>query len=164
MIVNLESTTGDATLFMMSQGGTYFVRPGLATAWRGTLPQAGDYFLGVYGGAAATDYTLSLQQVTRITFKEGQEMKTLAGMIPAGSMGTFSLFAIKGDKVMVTLSGAGGKAALAISAFVDGKPYLEATAAETQYTLVIPATTDYIIELVPNTLQDIDYILDLKVE
>ena len=42
--------------------------------------------------------------------------------------------------------------------------YLDAAAGETQYTLVIPATTDYIIELVPNTLQDINYILDLKIE
>ena len=85
MLVQLESSTGDAVLSMMSQGGTFFIRPGVADYWRGVLPQAGVYYLGVYGGAQPTDFRLSVMLVSRVVFKEGETKATVIGRTPDGT-------------------------------------------------------------------------------
>jgi len=149
---------------MMSQGGTYFIRPGTATSWRGSLPQTGNYYVGIYGGTRPTDYTLSLQLVQRIRFKEGESDATLSGSAPMGSVATYSLFGIKSDKMTIALSGAGRRAALRVSGFVDGKSYLDVADGETYVELELTATQDYIIEIVPNTAETVHYILDVKIE
>lgn len=164
LLLSLSSTAGDATLFMMSQGGTYFLRPGKSTHWRGTLPQAGRYFVGVYGGASATDYTLSLQLVQRIKFKEGASTAAVSGQTPGGTIMTYSVFAIKGQTLVLTLSSADGKAALAVSGFVDGQTYLAASDNEYQIRLLAPTTQDYIVEVVPLTGESVFHILDVQVD
>ncbi|MFH1183911.1 MAG: hypothetical protein V1755_02585 [Chloroflexota bacterium] len=163
-LVRLDSAAGDAALSMMSQGGTFFLRPGAATYWRGVLPQTGDYHLGVYGGAAPTDYTLSVQQAKRIRFKEGASAATVSGKAPNGSVATYSLFGAKAERLFVTLSGAGRQAALSVSGFVDGHPYLSASDHKTTLTLDLPVTQDYIIEIVPAPGRTVRYILDVKIE
>jgi hypothetical protein len=164
LLLSLTSGAGDATLFLMSQGGTYFLRPGRSTAWRGTLPQAGSYFVGVYGGATPTDYTLSLQLVQRIRFEEGATTTAVTGRTPRGTIMTYSVFAIKGETMVLTLSSADGKAALAVSGFVDGQTYLAASEQEYQIKLPAPSTQDYIVEVVPLTGESVFHILDVQVD
>ena len=164
LLLSLTSDAGDATLFMMSAGGTYFLRPGRATFWRGTLPQAGSYFVGVYGGAMPTDYTLAVQLVQRIKFKEGSETATVSGRTPRGTTMTYSVFAIKGETLVLTLSAADGKAAMAVSGFVDGQMYLAASEKEYQIKLRAPKTQDYIVEVVPLTGESVFHILDVQVD
>jgi len=164
MLLQLVSTAGDATLFMMSQGGTYFLRPGLAATWQGTLPQSGAYYVGIYGGAVPTDYSLSVQLVTRIRFKEGEDATTLAGKTPDGAIATYSLFGAKGDQLVVVLSGAGSRAALNIHGFIDGRTYLSSADKRTSLKLAVPVTQDYIIEIVPTSGETVSYILDVQVQ
>jgi len=164
LLLSLTSGSGDATLFMMSQGGTFFLRPGKSTSWRGTLPQAGSYFVGVYGGASPTDYTLSLQLVQRVRFKEGATTAAVSGRTPRGTIMTYSVFAIKGQTMVLTLSAADGKAALAVSGFVDNQTYLAASENEYQIKLPVPKTQDYIVEVVPLTGESVFHILDVQVD
>jgi hypothetical protein len=164
MLLDLNSAAGDATVFMMSQGGMYFLRPGVGTAWRGSLPQAGDYYLGVYGGSAPTDYTLRLRLVTRIKFKEGKTQVTVSGKTPDGAVATYSLFSIKGQKVSVTLSGPGKKAALGVTGFIDDKPYLPSSEKKNELKFIAPVTQDYLIEVVPIPGATIGFILDVSFE
>jgi hypothetical protein len=164
LLLSLTSDTGDATLFMMSQGGTYFLRPGKSTAWRGTLPQAGSYYVGIYGGAAPTDYTISLQLVHRIKFKEGATTTAVSGRTPRGTIMTYSVFAIKGQTLVLTLSAADGKTAMAVSGFVDGQTYLAASEQEYQIKLPVPSTQDYIVEVVSLTGESVRHILDVEVD
>ena len=164
MLIHLDSSAGDAGLSMMSQGGTFFLRPGIATDWRGTLPQAGDYYLGVYGGTSSTDYTLSVQLATRIRFKEGASGATVSGTAPNGSVATYSVFGAKADGLVVTLSGAGRKAALRVVGFVDGAAYLSASAHKSTFALDLPVTQDYIIEIVPNPGETVSFILDVQIQ
>jgi len=164
VLLSLSSDAGDATLFLMSQGGTYFLRPGKATSWRGTLPQAGRYFAGVYGGALPTGYTLSLQLVQRIKFKEGAISAAVSGRTPRGTTMTYSVFAIRGETLVLTLSAADGKAALAVSGFVDGQTYLAASENEYQIKLPVPTTQDYIVEVVPLTGESVSHLLEVLVD
>ena len=163
-LLRLNSSAGDAALSMMSQGGTFFLRPGVATYWRGVLPQTGDYHLGVYGGLEPTDYMLSVQLAKRIRFKEGASAATVSGKAPNGSVAAYSLFGTKAERMVVTLSGAGRRAALSVLGFVDGESYLSASDEETTLTLVLPATQDYIIEIVPDPGETVGYILDVDLQ
>lgn len=164
LLLSLTSGSGDATLFLMSQGGTNFLRPGKSTSWRGTLPQAGSYFVGVYGGASPTDYTISLQLVQRVRFKEGATTAAVSGRTPRGTIMTYSVFAIKGQTMVLTLSAADGKAALAVSGFVDSQTYLAASESKYQIKLPVPKTQDYIVEVVPLTGESVFHLLDVQVD
>jgi hypothetical protein len=164
MLVRLVSAGGDASLFMMSQGGTYFLRPGIDTSWQGSLPQTGSYYLGIYGGAQPSDYTLAVQLATRIRFKEGDPITTVSGRIPAGTIATYSVYGIKGKKIYITLSGAGTRAALSVTGFIDGKSYLAASARKSSFRGTIPATEDYLLEIIPRTGETVGYILDVEIE
>jgi hypothetical protein len=163
LLLSLTSSAGDATLFMMSQGGTYFLRPGKATSWRGTLPQAGRYFVGVYGGSMPTDYALSLQLIQRIKFKEGATSAAVSGRTPRGTIMPYSVFAIKGQTLVLTLSAADDKAAMAVSGFVDGQTYLAASEQEYEIKLPVPITQDYIVEVVPLTGESVRHVLEVQV-
>ena len=162
MLVQLESSTGDAALSMMSQGGTFFIRPGVADYWRGVLPQAGVYYLGVYGGAHPTDFSLNVKLVSRVVFKEGETTATVTGRTPDGSISALSVFGLKGSKLILTLSGTGIEAAMSIEGFADRKSYLDAADDKRSFTLVAPVTQDYIVMIVPDAGATTNYVFDVS--
>lgn len=164
MLVSLDSTEANTSLSIMSQGGTFFLRPGVSSSWRGTLPQSGDYYLGVHSSATPTDYQLSVQLVTPIRFKEGESAATVSGTIPQGTTATYCVFALKTSNLVVTLSGAGADAVIGIVGFVDAVTYLSSSDQRTSYNLKVPVTQDYILEIVPRLNQRIPYVLDVRVE
>jgi len=164
MLVQLDSSSGEAAMSMMSHGGTFFVRPGTSDFWRGTLPEAGDYYLGVYGGTTSTDYQLSVTLVSRVRFKEGENKATVVGRAPDGTEAALSVFAIKGQKLILTLSGVGSRAAMGVEGFVDRKSYLGASDSQTSFQLVAPVTQDYIILIVPNAGQSVGFVFDVSIE
>jgi hypothetical protein len=164
MLVSLESTDGDASLIVLSQGGTYFLRPGIRSDWRGTLPEAGTYYLGVYGGANPTEYSLFVQFVDRIRFKEGANAATVSGRAPGGSSVAYSVLGEKGDRLSVTLSGTGRAAFLAVSGFVDGNTYLRALEGKISFALELPTTQDYVLMIVSSSGESVGYILDVKID
>jgi hypothetical protein len=164
MLVQLESATGDAALSMMSQGGTFFVRPKVADYWNGTLPQAGMYYLGVYGGTVPTDFRLTVTLVTRVVFKEDDPTATVIGRTPNGTVSALSVFGLKGAKLILTLSGTGTEAAMSVEGFADRKSYLDAAADQRRFVLVAPVTQDYIVRIVPDAGATTNYIFDVTVE
>ncbi len=163
MLVQLESSSG-AALSMMSQGGTFFIRPGVADNWRGVLPQAGVYYLGVYGGSEPSAFRLSVVLVTRVIFKEGETKSTLVGRTPNGTTSALSVFGLKGAKIILTLSGAGTEAAMSIEGFADRKTYLDASADKRSFTLVAPLTQDYIVKIVPDPGATTNYVFDVVIQ
>ena len=164
MLVQLESSAGDAALSMMSQGGTFFIRPRVADFWRGVLPQAGMYYLGVYGGAQPTDFRLSVTLVSRVVFKEGEDTATVTGRTPDGTLSALSVFGLKGSKITLTLSGTGTEAAMGIEGFADRKPYLDASDDKRSFTFVVPVTQDYIVKIVPEAGATTNYVFDVRVD
>ena len=163
MLLQLEPSTG-TSLSMMSQGGTFFIRPGVTDNWRGVLPQAGVYYLGVYGGAAPTAFRLTVTLVNRVVFKEGETKSTVVGRTPNGTTSALSVFGLKGAKIVLTLSGTGTEAAISIEGFADRKTYLDASADKRSFTLVAPLTQDYIIQIVPDAGATTNYVFDVDVQ
>jgi hypothetical protein len=164
MILELESSTRDAGLSMMSQGGTFFIRPGVGDRWRGVLPQAGVYYLGVYGGPQPTDFRLTVTLISRVIFKEGEDSATAAGRTPDGTVSALSIFGLKGAKLTLTLSGTGSEAAMSVEGFQDRKFYLDISVDKRSFTLVAPATQDYIVRIVPDAGATTNYVFDVSVK
>jgi hypothetical protein len=164
MLLRLDSAQGDADLSIMTQGGTFLLRPGLHQSWRGSLPRTEDYYIGVYGGAAPQDFTLYIQLATRITFKEGAAAAAVGGKTVDGTVAVYSVLGQKDERMVVSLSRAGQNASLGVSGFVDGERYLASTEDKTIFMLELPMTQDYIIEVVPAPGKTVSFVLDVEIK
>jgi hypothetical protein len=165
VLARVDSPGADLGLSVMTRGGTYLQRPVAAQqSWRARLPRTEDYYLGVHGGSAPQDFSLLVQLSSRITFKEGAHSASVRGDTVDGSLVTYSVFGAKDDRMVVSLSDAGGEAVLAVSGFVDGQPYLLATRKKTSVILKLPATQDYIIEVIPDPGRTVGFVLSVEIQ
>lgn len=163
MLARVDSPGQIVTLSVKTQGGTSLLgASALQSLWRGILPRTEDYFVSVYGGTISMDFTLTVQLARRITFKEGETSATVRGDTVAGSSMVYSVFAVKGQKMIVDISATVGSVALDISGWVDGKSILQAGARRDQLTLRVPATQDYIIQVVPPLGKSLRFVLTVE--
>lgn len=165
MLVNLDSLNKDLTLSIVTQGGTTMLSAAAAqTNWQGTLPQTEDYYLSVHGGATAEDFTLAVTIPSRIKFEQGADSAKVTGKTVAGYAVSYTVFAIKGQKMSVQLANLSGTAALTISGFADGQAYVRSASGRTSFTLTLPATQDYILEVVPKTGREVSYQMTVRIQ
>ncbi len=165
MIITLDSPGHDVTLSVRTQGGTFLLNPASGqAAWDGLLPATEDYYIGVSGGASSENFTLSIQIPARIQFAPGKDTAIVSGKTVGGYNVAYTLFAIQNQKMSVALNGTGGNAALSIYGFSDGQPYLRSVSEETTFSMNLPSSQDYIIEVVPRAGQVVDYTLVIKIK
>ena len=165
MLVSVDSLNQDITLSIKTQGGTSLLNASShQTTWQGTLPQTEDYYLTIYGGASPENFTLTVTLVSRIKFAEGMFSAHVSGKTVAGYIVAYTVFAIKNQKMTVNLDGVGSDGALTIYGYSDGQPYLRSVTEQTSFTFQLPATQDYIIEVVPRAGQVIQYTLTVKIQ
>ena len=165
MLVSIDSLNQDVTLSLKTQGGTSMLNASAhQPSWRGTLPQTEDYYLGVYGGASAENFTLTVTLPSRIRFTVGADSTKVIGKTVAGYSANYTIFAIKGQKMTVTLANLSGDAALTIYGFTDGQPYVRAATEQTSFTLKLPRTQDYIIQVVPKGRSTVSYLLNVQIQ
>lgn len=165
MIVMVFSLNNDVTLSVRTQGGTWLLNPSAKqSTWQSTLPQTEDYYIGVYGGAMIENFTLSVEIPARIKFAVGKDSATVSGQTAAGYNVTYVVFAAQGQKMNVDLNGAGGNGALTIYGFSDGQPYLRSVTEQTSFSMTLPSSQDYIIEVVPRGGMVVNYTLVVKIK
>ena len=165
MLVQVVAPQKDVTLSIQTQGGTSLLSPSAKqSSWKGTLPQTEDYIVSLYGGAAAQQYTLIIEIVSRISFAKGTDSAKISAMAPAGYGVAYTVFALKDQKVDVELYGVGTNATLTIWGYADGQTYLKAAANRTSYTFTVPMTQDYILQIDPKGSQALDYTIYVKIE
>jgi hypothetical protein len=165
MLVSVDSLNQDVTLSIKTQGGTSLLNSSShQTTWQGTLPQTEDYYLTIYGGASTENFTLTVTLASRIKFPEGMYSTQVSGKTVAGYSVAYTVFAIKNQKMTVNLNGVGSDGALTIYGYSDGQPYLHSVTEQTSFTFQLPATQDYIIEVVPRAGQVIQYTLTVKIQ
>ena len=71
----------------------------------------------------------------------------------------YSVLAIKDEELDIGLSGTGSQAALSVTGYVDGHVYLDAEDGETSFSMKVPVTQDYIVEVVPGGGQTLNFAL-----
>ena len=74
----------------------------------------------------------------------------------------YSVLAIKDEELDVGLSGVGSHAALSITGYVDGHVYLDAHDGETSFSMEVPLTQDYIVEVVPTGHESLSFALGIE--
>ncbi|MGE5249530.1 MAG: hypothetical protein ACM3QS_04890, partial [Bacteroidota bacterium] len=88
----------------------------------------------------------------------------LKGSTVNGWRVVYAAYARGGQKMDVILDVPGESASLNIWGFSDGKLYARAREGVRDFSLVLPSTQDYIIEIVPQAGQVVDYAITIKIK
>ncbi|MBN2387756.1 MAG: hypothetical protein JXB85_12120 [Anaerolineales bacterium] len=164
LMTSVASPGQNAVLSISGQDGSQLLNEATGyTSWWGILPTSQDYFITVHAGPAGGVYTLGVTIASRLQFDPGAYGTTRSGTTTGGYNVSYVVYASAGQTMEIALSVPAGSAALAVWGFGDGQPYLRSQLEQSVYTLVLPATQDYIIEVVPYAGQAVYYTLAVNI-
>jgi hypothetical protein len=162
MITEVDSYNHDVTMTIQTVGGTSLLNAGQTL--NTTLPVTEDYYFTIHGGTASENFTLTIETPARISFATGKTNATVSGKTTGGLVISYALFAQKDQYMDVYLNGVGKNAALTVYGFGDGQPYIRSVAGATTFSMKLPTTQDYIIDIVPAAGMEVDYTLVVYVK
>jgi hypothetical protein len=163
MILILDSPNNDVYLGVSEPNGNVLLDPAKKwTDFQWLLPKTEAYTIQVYGGKTAQDYTLTTKVAQRITFPSGSSSLTLNGSTPKGYVFSYALACQKNQAMTVNLTVSAATVYLDIFGLATGTLFSSAAQAIT-WSGSLPATQDYIIEVIPNG-QVINYTLKVTVK
>jgi len=149
-IVMLRSSNNTAVLDISDGNGiSYLSAVNQYTYWNMVLPKTGMYYIDIVGLDQGTDFTFQVIIPARIVFPANTYWQTYNGSIGSYSVVSYSVYAAAGKTMSVNLnSGATPQAFLRISGVGTGMIYLDHNAHQTGISLSLPATQDYLVEVV----------------
>ncbi len=164
MILLLASTHNDVYLGVLNPDGSVLLDPAKKwTNWQWLLPKTGTYTIQVFGGATSEDYTLTAKVAARVKFAAGASSAALNGSTPNGYVISYALACKANQTMTVSLNVPASSAYLDIFGLASGTILSPASKATT-WTGTLPATEDYIIEVIPNNGQVVNYTLTVTVQ
>jgi len=161
MIAMIDSLNQDVTMTIKTAGGTSLLNAGQNLS--ALLPVSEDYYITVMGGASSENFTLTVEIPFRISFPFSKNNTILEGRTAGGYVVSYVIFAQQGQSMEVDLNGVGKDAALTIYGLSDGQPYIRSVTGATTFSLKLPISQDYIIDVVPNAGQEIGFTLVVTV-
>lgn len=165
MLVDLRSASNDVTLSIQYEdGSTLLAASAHQRSWRGNLPKTGDYYLTIHGGSSPENFTLVVTVPLPVHFAQGTDSLTIQGKTVAGYNVGYDVYASKGQTMNVNLEQISSKGSLAVFGFQDGEQYLRSDAGQKTFDLVLPATQDYIVTVVPFDGMVVDYIVTITIQ
>jgi len=162
LIASVESPAQDIHLTIAGKDGISLLAAGPDT-FSGTLPATQDYYFELTGAGADT-FTLNITVAARILFAPGEKRVILMGRTAGGLGVTYSAYALRGQKMHVTLDVPDDSAGLTIWGLADGQPYARAQNGVRDFSLVLPAGQDYMIQVMPRAVQVMDYTLAVEID
>ncbi len=163
MILNVSSPHNDVTLGVTEPDGTVLLDPANKwTNWQWRLPITGVYTIRVYGGATNENYTLTTKVAKRVAFPTGSTTLTLSGSTPNGYVVSYALTCGANLTMTASINVATSSAYLDVIGLASG-PLLSPAAKSNYWSGTLPATQDYIIEVIPNGGQVVNYTLTVSV-
>jgi len=165
MIAMVNSPNNDVTLSIRAQDGTALLPASQkGTLWQGTLPGTQNYYFQVTGGSSTETFTLSVNIPARIQFASGANSAQFDGRTVNGYAVSYVVYALGGQTLEVTVNTSPDDAALTIWGFSDGQPFARAQNGVTDFSMQLPSTQDYIIDVVPQGGRVIDYSLTVRIQ
>ena len=165
MIASVDTPNGDATLAIYGANGVTLLPASQRTSnWQGELPSTQDYYFEVIGGSSVETFTLNVVIAARVQFDPGEIRAVFKGTTVNGFAVTYAAYARQGQKMDVVLDVVGESAGLTIWGFSDGEPYARAQNGVQDFSLRLPSTQDYMIQVVPRAGRVVDYTLTIKIK
>jgi hypothetical protein len=163
IILILESPNSDVTLGVREPDGNYLVDPAKKwNRWQAWLPKTEVYTIQVIGGASTENYTLTVKVAQLVNFASGATSITLSGKTISGFVFSYALNAKKGQTMTVSLNVPSTTAYLDVFGIATGV-LLSPTAKATTWTGVLPQTQEYVIEVIPNNGQVVNYSIIISI-
>jgi hypothetical protein len=163
MILLVESPNHDVTLGVLYPNGATFLSPANKwNYWQWQLPETGLYTIQVIGGSTTEKYTLTTKVAQLVSFPSGSTSITLTGESTEGYVVSYAFKFIAGDVLTVTLNGDSSQAYLDIFGLLTGS-LLSPSQKATTWTVTIPQTQEYVIEVIPAGGQVVNYSLTVSV-
>lgn len=165
LIAMLSTPSGNAVMEIVGADGNELLDASKGwTSFRTLLPKTQDYMFRVIGGNTGQDFTLSVNFAVPVQFASGADSATYEGQTAGGYAVTYTVYAQKNQDLHVTVDTDPDDAALTIWGFDDGTPYARAQNGVTAFSLDLPSTQYYIIEVVPQGGRVINYELEIEVD
>ncbi len=163
MILLVESPNHDVTLGVLYPNGAAFLSPANKwNYWQWQLPETGLYTIQVIGGSTTEKYILTTKVAQLVSFPSGSTSITLSGKTHEGYVISYAFKFNAGDVLTITLNGDLSQAYLDIFGMVTGA-LLSPSKKATTWTITIPQTQEYVIEVIPAGGQVVSYSLTVSV-
>lgn len=136
------------------------------TYWQGILPTTGTYLIQVLAGngASPANYSLNVTIPVRIRFAPGGISAQVSGTTGQARIVTYLLEAGEGQTMTVNLSAPPNSAGITIYGLDDGQPLVRSQSGATSFNGRLPATQDYVIQVVPFGNGTVNYQLNVIVQ
>jgi hypothetical protein len=166
LIISVNSANNDVTFAVigMYDGKILVSQAQKISSWQTMLDVSQDYLVQVIGGAANENFTLNINTPARVNFDPGAISATRKGLTPGGLNVGYIVRASAGQQMDLNLQGPAGDVVLSVYGYQDGNPYLRYVVEATTFSLKLPATQDYIIQVVPRAGQVINYTLTISIQ
>jgi hypothetical protein len=136
------------------------------TYWQGNLPANGDYTIQILAGNASptANFSLNVTIPVRITFAPGAISAQVQGTTSSGRIVTYLLKANGGQTMTANLLAPPNSAGITIYGLDDGQPLIRSQSGATSFNGPLPATQDYVIQIVPFGNTAVNFTLDVTVQ
>ena len=149
MMLLVRSPNNDVYLGVTEPDGSKLLDPAKKyTNWQWLLPKTELYTIQLYGGATSEDFNLTAKVAQIVTFPSGASTVTLNGTTPKGYIISYALACQANQVMTVSLNVTATTAYLDVFGLATGT-LLSPSAKATSWTGTLPATQDYVIEVIP---------------
>jgi hypothetical protein len=165
MLASVSSRDNDVTMAIITEDGKTLLPATQGWSnWQGTLPATQDYYFQIIAGASTENFSLWVSIPSRIQFDPGAISATVSGRTVDGYIASYVVAAQGGQTMNIVLVPNPNAAALTVWGFSDGQPYIRAQLGATTFNMQLPSTQDYIIDVVPQAGQQVDFALTVEIK
>lgn len=166
LIVSVDSNNHDVTYSIIGRKDniTLVNAAQKISTWQTILATTQDYLITLYPGGSGENYTLNVVIPARITFQSGATSASVQGSTPDGLIVSYVLRALAGQQMDIKLNSPDGNSVLAVYGYQDGQPYLRSVVEQTTFSMKLPTTEDYIIQVAPRAGQVANYSMTVTVK
>jgi hypothetical protein len=162
MILILESSNNGLYLGVSEADGTKLLDPANKwTRWQWLLPKTEVYTIQIFGGTSSENYILTIKVAQLIHFASGSSSITLNGTTVNGYVFSYALYCNANQTMTAILNVPPSTAMLDIFGLATGL-LLSPAANANNWTGILPSSEDYVIEVIPNNGQVVNYSLTIS--
>lgn len=162
MILILDSTYGDYYLGVKAPDGSTLLDPANHwNRWQWLLPQTGNYTIQVVANTRSEAFTLTAKVAQVVSFASGSNSVTLNGSTINGFLVSYAFYCSNGQTMDAALNVPSTSAYLDIFGIASGA-LLEPSVKANHWSGVLPSTQSYIVEVIPNNGQVVNYSLTVS--